>query len=178
MFLIAILHRVLRDDFFFTSHLLFPFSFWTFLSLFSLDFYFPFLFGLLFPFFLWTFIQSRSHFGFLPNFFFRFAFQAQVNVLFLFAHWENTVDLLKMSPVILSSVSEEFRRNSEERWQYYWRYLIKIHCIHIVIKQIIVRNWFSILFIINVGTYSTMHTYKRRCVFDNTYLCLYIKDVL
>ena len=62
-------------------------------------------------------------------------------------HWENTVDLLKMSPVILSSVSEEFRRNSEERWQYYWRYLIKIHCIHIVVKQIIVRNWFSITFI-------------------------------
>ena len=71
-----------------------------------------------------------------------------VNTVTLFLmYWENTVDLLKMSPVILSSVSEEFRRNSEERWQYYWRYLIKIHCIHIVIKQIIVRNWFSIIFI-------------------------------
>ena len=74
----------------------FPFSLWTFISLFSTfiylisqDFYFPFLFGLLFslfslefyflfislfsldfhfPFSLWTFIQSRSHFGFLPNF--------------------------------------------------------------------------------------------------------------
>ena len=29
--------------------------------------------------------------------------------------WENAVDLLKMYRVILSSVSEEFRRNSEER---------------------------------------------------------------
>ena len=29
--------------------------------------------------------------------------------------WENAVDLLKMDRVILSSVSEEFRRNSEER---------------------------------------------------------------
>ena len=40
---------------------LFPFSLWTSISLFSSDFYFPFS--------LWTFIQSRSHFGFLPNFF-------------------------------------------------------------------------------------------------------------
>ena len=47
--------------------LLFPFSLWTSISLFSLDFYFPFLFGLLFSFFLWTF-QLRWHFGFLPNF--------------------------------------------------------------------------------------------------------------
>ena len=31
------------------SHLLFPYSIWTFISLFSLDFYFPFLFGILFP---------------------------------------------------------------------------------------------------------------------------------
>ena len=51
--------------------LLFPFSLWTFISLFSGDFYFlfgllfflwtfifPFLIGLLFPFFLWTFIFS------------------------------------------------------------------------------------------------------------------------
>ena len=90
---------------FFRSHLLFPYSIWTFNSLFSLDF----LFGLLFPFFIWNFIslfyldfirsffdlsiffwsfdlflifryffdisiffrsfQSRSDFGFLPNFF-------------------------------------------------------------------------------------------------------------
>ena len=84
VFLTAILHRGLRNDFF--SLLSFTFS------NFSLDFYFPFLFGLLFLFFLfgllfsllflfsffsldfyfpfsfWTFIQSRSHFGFLPNF--------------------------------------------------------------------------------------------------------------
>jgi hypothetical protein len=58
-------------------------------SIFFLHFYFPFLFGLLFPFSVWTFISlflfghflyipffpfllffilSRSHFGFLPNF--------------------------------------------------------------------------------------------------------------
>ena len=48
--------------------LLFSFSIWTFISLFSLYFCFPFLFGLLFPFSLWTFIQSQSHFGFLPFF--------------------------------------------------------------------------------------------------------------
>ena len=30
-------------------------------------------------------------------------------------NWENAVDLLKMYRVILSSVSEEFQRNSEER---------------------------------------------------------------
>ena len=35
--------------------LLSPFSIWTFISLFYLDFYFPFLFGLLFPFSIWTF---------------------------------------------------------------------------------------------------------------------------
>ena len=35
----------------------FPFSIWTFISLFFLDFYFPFLFGLLFPFSIWTFIS-------------------------------------------------------------------------------------------------------------------------
>ena len=60
-FLTAILHRGLRNDFFFSSvrhfriyffqflfGLLFPFSIWTFISLLYLDFYFPFLFGLLF----------------------------------------------------------------------------------------------------------------------------------
>ena len=98
-FLTAILHRGLRNCFFFSLrsftfsnfffpflfgllfpfslfslNFYFPFSLWTFVSLFSLDFYFPFLFGLLFPFSLWTFIQSRSHFGFLPNFFVRFQF--------------------------------------------------------------------------------------------------------
>ena len=31
----------IRNAFFFMSHLLFPFSFWTFISLFSLDFLFP-----------------------------------------------------------------------------------------------------------------------------------------
>ena len=60
----AILHRGLRNGFFFSSvvrhfriyffqflfGLLFPFSIWTFISLFYLDFYLPFLFGLLFLF--------------------------------------------------------------------------------------------------------------------------------
>ena len=56
----------LSTSFLFLFGLLFPFSF--------LDFYFPFLslfyldICLLFSF--WTFIQSRSHFGFLPNFFY------------------------------------------------------------------------------------------------------------
>ena len=48
-------HAILHHGFF-TSHLLLPFSFRTFISLFSLDFYFPFLLGLLFPFSIWTFI--------------------------------------------------------------------------------------------------------------------------
>ena len=58
LFLTAILHRGLRNDFFFRSHLVFPYFIWTFISLFFLDFYFPFLFGLLFPFSFWTFILS------------------------------------------------------------------------------------------------------------------------
>ena len=56
-FLTAILHRGLRNDFFFffsSANLLFP--------LFYLDFYFPFLFGLLFPFSIWTFFFSFSFF--------------------------------------------------------------------------------------------------------------------
>ena len=69
-FLTAILHRGLRNDFFFslrsfTFHILFgllfpflfPFSIWTFLSLLYLDFYFPFLFGLFYPFSIWTFLS-------------------------------------------------------------------------------------------------------------------------
>ena len=88
-FLTAILHRGLRNDFFFSGHiyffhilfgLLFPFSIWIYISLFCLDFYFPFLFGLLFPFSIWTLIRfkfvlnsfshkPRSDLGFLPSFF-------------------------------------------------------------------------------------------------------------
>ena len=73
-FLTAILHRGLRNDFFFhyvhllsifyldfyfpfLFGLLFPFSIWTFLSLLYLDFYFPFLFGLFYPFSIWTFLS-------------------------------------------------------------------------------------------------------------------------
>ena len=46
----AISHRGLRNCFFlfFTLHLLFPISIWTFISLFYLDLNLPFLFGLLF----------------------------------------------------------------------------------------------------------------------------------
>ena len=68
-FLTTVLHRGLRNDFFFLNQftfsnfyldLYFP-SLWTSISLFSLDFYFPFslwtFIFLLFPFF-WTFIQS------------------------------------------------------------------------------------------------------------------------
>ena len=91
-FFTAILHRGLRNDFFslcsFTFSifflLLFPFSLSTYFLFYS-DSYFLFLFWtfislsflfsllsldicLLFSFL--TFIQSRSHFGFLPNFFY------------------------------------------------------------------------------------------------------------
>ena len=45
-FLTAILNRGLMNDFFFRSHLLFSLSIWTFMSFFSLDSYFPFLYCL------------------------------------------------------------------------------------------------------------------------------------
>ena len=100
LFLTAILHRGLRNNFFF------HFNQFT-SSNFCLDFYFPLLFGLLFlflwtfipfsfwnfifvlfpfyfpfPFFIWTFIQSRSHFGFLPNFhsFLSFEFEFSLKI--------------------------------------------------------------------------------------------------
>ena len=63
-FLTTILQCGLRNDFFFQ----FQFTF----SNFYLDFYFLFLSGLLFPFSLWTFVSLfslRSHFGFLPIFY-------------------------------------------------------------------------------------------------------------
>ena len=75
-FLTTILHHGLRNCFFFRSHLLFPYSFWTFISLFyldlyisfsSLDFYFSFLFGLFFQLF---FISFLILFQFLFQFFF------------------------------------------------------------------------------------------------------------
>ena len=103
IFLTAILHRGLRNDFFFIFQyrftfsnfcmdfsvpfifgLFFPFSIWTFLSLFYLDFSIPFLFGLFnslfswsfFPFSFWTFIS-------LFTLFFRFS----IWNLFLFSIW-------------------------------------------------------------------------------------------
>jgi hypothetical protein len=63
---------VLGMTFFFLSNLLFPIFIWTFISLFSLDFYFPFFWGLLFS--LWTFIFSLdfyfpfSHWTFISLF--------------------------------------------------------------------------------------------------------------
>ena len=87
LFLIAILHRDLRNcfvfsisvhllsifylDFYFSFlfGLLSPFSIWTFFSLFYLDFYFSFLFGLLFPFSICTFISL-----FYFDFYFPFLF--------------------------------------------------------------------------------------------------------
>ena len=58
--LTATLNRGLRNCFCFcfTSHLLFPYSFWTFIPLFSLDFYFPFLFV--------HFCSTRFQFFFIP----------------------------------------------------------------------------------------------------------------
>ena len=47
-FLTAILHRGLRNCSFFTLHLLFPISIWTFISFSYFDFSFPFLFGFFF----------------------------------------------------------------------------------------------------------------------------------
>ena len=57
-FLTANLHRGLKNCFFFMSRLLLPYSFWTFISLYSLEFLFPFLFGLSFPYSIWTFFFS------------------------------------------------------------------------------------------------------------------------
>ena len=84
-FLTAISHRGLRNDFFW-GHISFPFSIWTFISLFYLDFYFHFLFGLyfsflfwlLFPFSIWTFI-----FLFYLDFYLPFLF----GLLFPFSIW-------------------------------------------------------------------------------------------
>ena len=138
-FLTAILHRGLRNDFFFSLiyffqflfgllfpfflrtfifpflfGLLFPFFLGTFIfsldfyflfgllfSLFSLDFYFPFIFGLLFS--LWTFIQSRSHFGFLPNF---FSYKVRYSIFRNFhLHWKEAEYASKESNLIIFSFS-------------------------------------------------------------------------
>ena len=73
----AILHRGLRNCFFFRSYLLFPIFIWTFISLFYLDLYFPFLFGLFSPFLFGLFFisfQFRHLFPFFPFFFQLFNF--------------------------------------------------------------------------------------------------------
>ena len=79
-FLTGILHPGVRNDFF-SRHIyflhflfghLFPFSLWTFIFLFSSDFYFLFLFGLFFYFqFVFYFIFNSiavTHLGFLQVF--------------------------------------------------------------------------------------------------------------
>ena len=64
--------------------LLYPFSIWTFTSVLYLDFVFKF-----FQFFIFIYFQSRSHFGFFPNFyifyFTRFSFNFQFQELYQLA---------------------------------------------------------------------------------------------
>ena len=84
--------------FFLTLHSLFTIFIWTFISPFFLEFYFPFLFGLLFQFFFnflsfffnSLFIRSRSHFGFLPFFYF-----------FIFRLWRQWVVLKDSSKKVI-----------------------------------------------------------------------------
>ena len=55
------INTFLGIDFFFNYlHLLFPIFIWTFIFLFSLNFYFPFFWDFYFPFSLWTFISLFS----------------------------------------------------------------------------------------------------------------------
>ena len=60
-FLTAILHRGLCNCFFFTLHLLFPISIWTFISLFYLDLSFSIWFQFEFQFFFTSFYTNRGH---------------------------------------------------------------------------------------------------------------------
>ena len=107
-FLTAILHRGLRNDFFFSPiyffqflfGLLFPFFLRTFIfpflfgllfPLFSGDFYF--LFGLLFPFSLWTFISLFS---------LDFYFPSLLGLLFFFSSNHNGIVLrFKLFTILL-----------------------------------------------------------------------------
>ena len=79
LFLTAILHRGLRNDFFFhffSTNLLFPISIWTFIPLFSLDFfplfyldfYFLSLFGFFFRFAVIFWISSKFFYVLTYNF--------------------------------------------------------------------------------------------------------------
>ena len=80
---------VLGMTFFFLSNLLFPIFIWTFISLFSLDFYFPFFWGLLFS--LWTFISLFSLDFYFPFFwgllFSLWTFIFSLDFYFPFSHW-------------------------------------------------------------------------------------------
>ena len=76
-FLTAISHRGLRNDFFFLYQLIyFPYSIWTFISLYYLDFYLPFIIGILLPFSIWTsiFIRSFNLFSIFQSFFYLLIF--------------------------------------------------------------------------------------------------------
>ena len=86
--LTATLHRGLRNCFCFTSHLLFPYSFWTFIPLFSLDFYFPFV--------SIFFIQSQAYFGFIPKLCICFVF---------YFRQQNQSILSKLSRILYMSVN-------------------------------------------------------------------------
>ena len=81
-FLTAILHRGLRNCFFYA---LFPLSniyFDCYFPFFYLDFYFPFLFGLSFPFSILTFISILFQFSFI---FFQFFFSTFSFFIYLIA---------------------------------------------------------------------------------------------
>ena len=73
---------VLGMDFFLFPFIYFPYSIWTFISLFYLDFYIYFLFGLLFPFSIRTFISLFNLDFYFPfqfglfQFFFNFFFNS------------------------------------------------------------------------------------------------------
>ena len=90
--------------------LLFPFSLWTFISLFSGDFYF--LFGLLFPFSLWTFISLFSgDFYFLFGllfFLWTFIFPFLIGLLFPFFLWTFIFSLDVYSIAVTFWISSKF----------------------------------------------------------------------
>jgi hypothetical protein len=89
-FLTAILHRGLRNDFF-SCHisffhisfgLLFPFSFWTFISLFFLDFYFLFYyFSIIFYYFSTNFYSFSIRFYSFSNRFYSFSILSRSLIL-------------------------------------------------------------------------------------------------
>ena len=88
--------------FFFTLHLLFPYSFWTFIPHSSLDFYFPFLFRL---------------FSFLFHFFYQLVFNSLL-ILFFFFFISFSILLL----FNLGHILDFFQIFNNEK--YFWNFLI------------------------------------------------------